>query len=198
MGLNLDFCRSQTPLTDEEREGLLVPTISNRGELDEFEQLNVEQAVEWTFGHKLKQERIFSETFIRELHRRMYDQVWKWAGNYRTTNKNIGIDKYQIPTEVRKLIDDAIYWHKNDTYSADELAIRFKHRLVSIHPFANGNGRHSRLLADVIASHIYHQPVFTWGRAGLVKPGEARKTYIAALHAADNGDIEPLLVFARS
>ena len=198
MGLTLDFANDQTPLTEDEREGLLVPTISNRGELDEFEQLNVEQAVEWTFSRNLKQERIFTEAFIRELHRRMYDQVWKWAGNYRTTNKNIGVDKYQIPTALRQLLGDARFWFDHQTYPAEELAIRFKHRLVSIHPFANGNGRHSRLLADVIASHIYHQPVFTWGRAGLVKPSEARKTYIAALHAADNGDIEPLLVFARS
>ena len=198
MGLTLDFANDQTPLTDEEREGLLIPTVSNRGELDEFEQLNVEQAVEWTFGRKLKPERIFSETFIRELHRRMYDQVWRWAGNYRTTNKNIGVDKYQIPTVLRQLLGDARFWFDHQTYPADELAIRFKHRLVSIHPFANGNGRHSRLLADVIASHIYHQPVFTWGRAGLVKPGEARKTYITALHAGDNGDVAPLLYFARS
>ena len=198
MGLTLDFANDQTPLTEDEREGLLVPTISNRGDLDEFEQLNVEQAVEWTFSRNLKQERIFTETFIRELHRRMYDQVWRWAGNYRTTNKNIGVDKYQIPTVLRQLLGDARFWFDHQTYPADELAIRFKHRLVSIHPFANGNGRHSRLLADVIASHIYHQPVFTWGRAGLAKSGVARQTYIAALHAADNGDVAPLLDFARS
>jgi len=197
VGLIIDFANGQTPLTDEEREGLLIPTVSNRGELDEFEQLNVELAVEWSLGRKLKTGRILSEAFILELHRRMYDQVWRWAGNYRTTNKNIGVDKYQIPTEVRKLIDDAKYWYENDTFSPDELAIRFKHRLVSIHPFANGNGRHSRLLADVIASHIYHQPVFTWGQAGLVKPGEARRSYIAAFHAADKGDVAPLLDFAR-
>jgi len=198
MGLNLDYTSGQTPLTQEEREGLLVTTISNRGELDEFEQLNIEQAVEWTLTRRFTAKRIFAEDFVKELHRRMYNQVWRWAGNYRVTNKNIGVDKYQIPTFLRQLLDDSHFWFDHETYAVDELAIRFKHRLVSIHPFANGNGRHSRLLADVIASHIYNQPVFTWGRAGLIKPGVARRTYITALHAADNGDIIPLLDFARS
>lgn len=197
MGLNLDFSDGQTPLTPDEREGLLIPIITTRGQLDEFEQLNIQQAVEWSISHTLPPGRILSESFIRELHRRMYSQVWRWAGEYRTTNKNFGVDKYQILTELNKLIGDALFWFENITYNPDEMALRFKHRLESIHPFANGNGRHSRLMADIFVSHIYKQAVFTWGRTQLQRIGAARKTYISALRSADAGDMVPLLEFAR-
>lgn len=198
MGLELDYDDGQTPLDEDEKEGLLIPTIATRGELDEFEQQNIEKAIMWTIGRKLKTKAILTEDFVTALHKRMYGDVWAWAGAFRKTNKNIGVDKWQIPTDLRNLLHDAVYWVENRTYPADEIAIRFKHRIVSIHCFANGNGRHSRLMADVIFEKIFGLPVFTWGAANLVKCGDPRKGYLKALKAADNGDFELLIKFARS
>ncbi len=198
MGLDVDYTGGQTPLDEEEKEGLLIATIATRGELDEFEQQNIEQAVLWTLSRSFKPEVIFTEAFIRMVHKRMYADVWAWAGEFRKTNKNIGVDKWQIPTELKCLLDDALYWHVNKTHLPNEIAIRFKHRIVSIHCFANGNGRHSRLMADIIIENIYKQPVFSWGAANLSGEGDNRTTYLKAVKAADKGDYSLLMAFARS
>ncbi|MBI5916598.1 MAG: mobile mystery protein B [Bacteroidetes bacterium] len=198
MELDFDYTDGQTPLDEDEKDGLLIPTIATRGELDEFEQQNIEQAVQWVLGRSFKQEMIFTEVFIKTVHRRMYGHVWKWAGKFRKTNKNIGVDKWQIPTQLKQLLDDIQFWIDNKIYLPDEIAVRFKHKLVSIHCFSNGNGRHSRLMADIIIEKIYKMPVFTWGAANLVAQGDARTRYINAIKAADAGDVAPLVVFARS
>lgn len=157
----------QTPLDDEEKDGLLIPAIATRGELDEFEQLNIEKAIQWTMGRTISPEAILSDAFIRGVHTRMFSDVWAWAGTFRKTTKNLGTDFGHIVTELKCLRDDAQYWRDNNTYPPDEMALRFKHRLVSIHCFPSGNGRHSRLMADIILEKIYRQPVFTWGAAHL-------------------------------
>ena len=198
MGLKIEYIDGQTPLNEEERDGLRIPSITTREELDEFEQLNIEKAIQWTFGKKLKTEQLFSEKYIKELHKRMYGEVWKWAGTFRTSEKNIGIKSYLIAIELKQLLDDAIFWKENNTYNSEELAIRFKHRLVSIHCFANGNGRHSRLMADLIMEKLYNCEFFSWGSANLVKATEPRSNYIKAVRKADNNDIEPLISFAKS
>ena len=198
MGLDLEYNEGQTPLDDEEKEGLLIPTIATRGELDEFEQQNIEQAIQWSLGRSFKPEAVYTEGFIRNIHKRMYSNVWAWAGEFRKTNKNIGIDKWQIPSELKYLLDNARYWHENNTYTPDEIAIRFKHRLVSIHCFPNGNGRNSRLMADIIIEQIYKQPVFSWGAANLSNEREVRSAYLKAVKAADKSDYSLLLTFARS
>ena len=198
MGLDLDYDDGQTPLDEDEKEGLLIPTIATRGELDEFEQQNIEKAVEWSLHRKFKKETILSEAFIKEVHRRMYADVWAWAGEFRKTNKNLGADKLQIGIELKKLLDDTEYWIEHKTFQQDEIAVRFKHRIVSIHCFANGNGRHSRLMADIIIEHIFKKPVFTWGASNLIKQGNPRKEYLKAVRAADTGDYQALTEFARS
>jgi len=198
MGLDLEYLDGQTPLGDDEKEGLLIKTIATRGELDEFEQQNIEQAIAWTLNRSFRKDAILTEDFVRNVHKRMYSDVWKWAGNFRKTDKNIGIDKWQIPTALRSLLDDTKYWIDNTTFKPDEIAVRFKHRIVSIHCFANGNGRHSRLMADIIIEKIFKQPVFTWGAANLIKQGDTRTVYLTAIKAADAGDINPLVKFARS
>jgi len=198
MGLTIEYIEGQTPLDDDEKEGLRIPSITTREELDEFEQLNIEKAIQWTFGKKISVEQLFSEKFIKELHKRMYGEVWKWAGTFRTSEKNIGIKSYLIAIELKQLLDDAIFWKENNTYNPAELAIRFKHRLVSIHCFANGNGRHSRLMADLIMEKIYDSTFFSWGSSNLVKATETRSNYIQAVRKADNNDIEPLISFAKS
>jgi Fic-DOC domain mobile mystery protein B len=198
MGLILDYLDGQTPLDDDEKDGLLIPTIATKGELDEFEQQNIEQAILWSLNRSFKPEVVFTEEFIKNLHKRMYGNVWAWAGEFRKSNKNIGVDKWQIATELKVLLDDVKYWHENNAFSPDECTIRFKHKLVSIHCFANGNGRHSRLMADIIIEKIFKQPVYTWGASNIVKQGEQRSNYINALKAADAGEIFPLIRFAKS
>ncbi|TDW96108.1 mobile mystery protein B [Dinghuibacter silviterrae] len=198
MGLDLDYIDGQTPLDEDEKEGLLIPTIATRSELDEFEQQNIEQAIAWSLRRSFKADNVFTEHFLRTVHERMYGNVWAWAGEYRRTNKNIGVDKWQIPTALRTLLDDVKYWYANGTYSPDECTIRFKHRLVSIHCFPNGNGRHSRLMADIVIQKIFKHPIYTWGAANLVKQGDPRAAYLKAIGAADAGDIKPLIDFARA
>jgi Fic-DOC domain mobile mystery protein B len=198
MGLDWSYIHGQTPLDEEEKEGLKILTIATRGELDEFEQQNIEQAVQWVLVRSFRPDVVFTEKFICALHRRMYAEVWNWAGKFRKTNKNIGADKWQISTQLKCLLDDALFWHAHQTYPPDELALRFKHRLVSIHCFPNGNGRHSRLMADLIIEKLYRRPVFSWGVTDLVQGGDARNAYIEAVRAADRGAMGPLLTFARS
>ena len=198
MGLNLNYLDGQTPLDEEEKNGLLIPTIAIRQELDEFEQKNIEDAMLWVFNKSLNAEIVLTEKFICDLHKRMYGQVWSWAGKFRKTDKNLGIDKWKIPVELRALCDDALFWMINQTFSNDEIALRFKHRLVSIHCFSNGNGRHSRLMADIIISKVLNQPIFSWGSSYLVKEDNVRKAYLKALKSADRGELKPLLLFSRS
>jgi len=198
MGLDLDYINGQMFLEEEEKDGLLILTISTRGELDEFEQQNIEKAVQWILGRAFKPELFFTEEFVRMLHKRMYADVWAWAGEFRKTNKNISVDKWKVPSDLKYLLDDAKYWHENNTYTQDEIAVRFKHRIVSIHCFPNGNGRHSRLMADIIIEKIYKQPVFSWGAANLTDEGDTRKSYLKAVKTADTGDYSLLLAFARS
>jgi len=198
MGLSIDYIDGQTPLTEEEQEGLKIPSITTREELDEFEQLNIEKAIQWTFGKKLKAEQVFTEKFIKDLHKRMYGEVWKWAGAYRTSEKNIGCKSYMVAIELKQLLDDALFWVTNKTYNEEEIAIRFKHRLVSIHCFANGNGRHSRLMSDLIMEKLYNKTFFSWGSTNLVKATATRSNYIKAVKNADQQDILPLIAFAKS
>lgn len=198
MGLDLDYINGQTPLDAEEIEGLLIPTIATRGELDEFEQQNIEEAIEWVLSKTFKAENVFTEKFICNLHKRMYGSVWAWAGKFRKTDKNLGIDKWQIPVAVKNLCDDALFWHKNKTYSPDEIAIRFKHRIVSIHCFSNGNGRHSRLMADIIINKLHNLPLFSWGTDNLGNQGNARDIYLKAVKEADKSSFDSLIEFARS
>jgi len=198
MGLEIIYANGQTPLSEEELDGLLIPSITTREELDEFEQLNIEKAIQWTFGKKINAEKLFTEKFIKDLHKRMYGEVWKWAGSFRNSEKNLGIKSYLIPLQLKQLLDDVIYWHQNNTFPPVELAIRFKHQLVSIHCFPNGNGRHSRLMADLIMEKLYLQPILSWGSSNLVKADVKRKNYIRAIKMADNHDLHPLIDFAKS
>jgi Fic-DOC domain mobile mystery protein B len=198
MGLDLDYIDEQTPLDEDEKEGLLIPTIATRGELDEFEQQNIELALLWSLKHSFKAENVFTEEFLKTLHKRMYGNVWAWAGEFRRTNKNIGVDRWQISIELRKLLGDMKFWYANNIFSPDETTIRFKHRLVSIHCFPNGNGRHSRLMADIVIEKIYKQLHYSWGASNLVKSGDQRNAYLSAMKEADKGNIQPLINFARS
>jgi Fic-DOC domain mobile mystery protein B len=198
MGLDIEYIKGQTPIDEEEKDELKIKTISTRGELDEFEQANIEKAIEWSLKANLTLEKILTIEFIKDVHRRMFNEVWGWAGNFRKTDKNIGVDKFIIPQELRKLIDDCKYWIENKTYPDDEIAIRFKHRLVKIHPFPNGNGRHSRICADILISKGLKKEIFSWGGKKLTDRSETRDKYLEAIYKADGENIHPLIEFARS
>lgn len=198
MGLEINYLNGQTPLSEEELEGLKISSITTREELDEFEQLNIEKAIQWTIGKKFHSKELFSEKFMNDLHKRMYGEVWKWAGTFRTSEKNLGIKSYLIPVQLKQLLDDVTFWYENNVFTPEELAVRFKHQLVSIHCFANGNGRHSRLMADLIMEKLYQQSFLTWGGSSLVKSNEKRKAYIKAIQMADRHDLEQLIIFSKS
>ena len=183
-----------TPLSDEEREGLKLSYVTTRGDLNGAEQQNILKARTWAQKRKNK---VLTRDYLNDLHKRMYGDVWTWAGTYRTTEKSIGIDPIHIQVQLQELLDNVNYWIENETYPPDEITARFHHKLVYIHPYPNGNGRHARLAADILLKEMGQDP-FTWGRANLRDAGEARKTYIDALRAADGHDITPLLEFVRS
>ena len=200
MGLNIQYDEGQTPLDEDEKEGLLISHITTRRELDELEQRNIEDAVLWSVTRRKKftVKEVLTEEFIQSVHIKMLGDVWEWAGTFRNSNKNIGVDKFHIAIELRHLLDDCKFWIENETFPPDEIAVRFKHRIVAIHCFANGNGRHSRLIADILVTRLFGSEPFSWGAKNLVNAGEYRATYLCALRAADQGNYAPLLLFARS
>jgi Fic-DOC domain mobile mystery protein B len=182
-----------TPLTTDEVQVLIPSYIKLRGELIKAEQAGILAADGWAFGHRRD---VLDENFLLTLHRRMFGAVWRWAGRFRQTVCNIGIHPWRIAVELRKLLNDVRFWIEHETYTADEIATRFHHRLVYIHPFPNGNVRHARLAADLLAVQL-GRPRLTWGQSNLAA-GEVRRLYIEALRAADRHDLEPLLAFVRS
>ena len=183
-----------TPLTPAEREGLIPAYIMLRHELNEAEQQGVLDADRWVFDRRRQ---VLDERFLLGLHKRMFGQVWRWAGRYRATERNIGVPAYRITVDLAQLLGDARYWIEHQTFPLDEIAARFHHRLVQIHCFPNGNGRHARLATDALLASL-DRPRFSWGQQNLVSATETRRAYVAALRAADDHDLAPLLAFVRS
>jgi len=183
-----------TPLSNEERDGLIPSYITLRSELNTAEQANILEAESWAFERRRD---VLNERFLDRLHKQMFGRVWRWAGMHRRSGKNIGVDAYRIPQELRQLVDDCRYWLDDDTYDPEEIAVRYHHRLVWIHCYPNGNGRHARLATDLLLVGNGHER-FSWGRKNLQNVGETRERYIAALQAADNQDFGPLIDFVRS
>ena len=182
---------NSTPLTEEEKQQLKAKWITTRAELNELETKGIVDAEIWLLQNKKD---ILNETFIKNLHKKIFGDIWKWAGTFRTTERNIGVAPYEIQTKLRILLDDVKFWIDNRTFSPKEIAIRFHHRLVQIHPFPNGNGRISRLMADLLMRQ-FGLPVLNWGSGSLTEISELRRKYILALQEADNGDYSSLLCF---
>lgn len=183
-----------TPLTPEERRDLIPTYVALRRELNEVEALNVADGERWALSRKRN---VLDEVFLQRLHLRMFGDVWRWAGKYRSSERNIGVAPHMVPVAMRQTIDDAKYWVEQKSWPPDELAVRFSHKLVSVHPFPNGNGRWSRLAGDLLAMQLGEQR-FTWGSNSIVSMSDTRRSYVQALKKADDEDIAPLLVFARS
>jgi len=184
-----------TPLDPDESEGLIPTHVTTREELNRLEQENIMEAIRWLETARLKD--ILNESFIRKLHQRMFGRVWEWAGQFRTTDKSIGIAKEQIGVSLHNLCEDTKAQIKHAAYPPDEIAYRFHHRLVLIHPFPNGNGRHARLFTDLLLEKTLGRPRFSWGGMRGVPEGDIRADYLDALHAADKGNFRRLAEFVR-
>lgn len=196
MGLNSELPSGATPLDADELTGLIPTHLSHRQQLNEWEQRNIDAALVWLARQRRPQP--LDERWLRRIHREMFGKTWRWAGTYRTSDKNIGADWRQIRQKLPNLLADIAYQVDHSVASPDAIAVGFHHRLVSIHPFPNGNGRHARLMADVLIEQL-GQPRFSWGGHGhLVDASAMRSEYINALRLADRGNLEALLAFARA
>lgn len=184
-----------TLLSQDDIEGLIPKGIvETQPELNAWEGRNILEAHDWLKGARIKP---LDFSFLINLHKKMFGKTWRWAGKFRRSWKNIGVDWPHVPEELKKLLDDTVYQIEAKTYSIDEIAARFHHRLVWIHCFANGNGRHARLAADLLLKSLGEVP-FSWGRANLSVPSDVKKRYIESLRLADKGDYSKLLIFVRS
>ena len=194
--IDFEYPIGATPIDPDEAKGLLLTHITTQGELNRWEQDNIVEALAWI--DKTKPKNILNEQFIKQLHKRMFGNVWKWAGQFRRSDKNIGVAWQQVPIYLKGMCDDVPMWIESKTESPEEMAVRFHHRLVWIHPFPNGNGRHARLMADVFIERVLLGSPFTWGGQDLSVPSEHRSRYINALKEADRENFVPLLEFAKS
>jgi len=194
--MTFEFLEGATPLDLDEMEGLRFAHIQTRAELDQVEQQNIQDGYNWLASQrKYSGNDYLGVEFLTELHNKLFGSVWSWAGSFRHSGKNIGVDYSQISTELRNLLDDAKYWVEFNTYSREEFAAHFHHRLVKIHPFPNGNGRHSRIMTDIILERLLSFPAINWSNESLGNEGEYRQKYIHALRQADKNDYILLIKF---
>lgn len=191
-----EYSPGATPIDVDEAAGLIPQHITTQKQLNEWEQSNILTAENWLTNKRFRIEEVVTIEFVKQAHIKMFDKTWRWAGHFRNTNKNIGVDWLKISIELRNLLDDIQYQIKHETYDKDELAIRFHHRLVAIHPFPNGNGRHARMMADILLLSLGSNR-FTWGSKNLTGASKVRTNYISALRAADTFDYSFLKKFVR-
>ena len=189
-----DLAVGATPIDPDEAAGLVPKHITTQAELNAWEEANIVSAEVWAFRRK---QELLDEGFLRALHLKMFDQTWRWAGKFRSSNKNIGVDSHQIAVKLRDLLDNTKYQINHLAFDADEQAVRFHHQLVWIHPFPNGNGRHARMMADLLITWLGGQR-FSWGQSSLTAENDNRTKYLAALRAADRASYGDLISFARS
>jgi Fic-DOC domain mobile mystery protein B len=194
VAVKFEYAPGATPIDADEAAGLIPSHLTLQHELNEYEEANILQAMDWLLGRRRGDP--LDQRFIHAVHRRMFDQTWKWAGQARRTDKNIGVRWYEVPLYLSQMLGDVRVQVEYKAYSPVEIAARYHHRLVSVHVFPNGNGRHARLMADLLLTDLTGQR-FEWGRESLMKTGESRAHYIAALRAADAGDCQPLLAFLQ-
>jgi Fic-DOC domain mobile mystery protein B len=194
VALKLEYPAGATPIDPNEAAGLIPTHLTLQRQLDEYEEGNIIEATEWAYSRRRGDP--LDADFLLDVHRRMLNQTWRWAGKVRRSEKNIGVPWPEIPVRLRRMLDDVRAQIEHGSYPVIEIAARYHHRLVSIHVFANGNGRHARLMADLLLTDLAGRR-FEWGRGNLVASGDPRARYIAALHTADTGDYQPLLDFLK-
>lgn len=196
--ITINYPYGATKLEPDEIEGVIPQHITTHAQLNEWEQENILAAENWYTNRKLSYNKVLEISFINDIHLKMFNKTWRWAGKYRKSEKSIGIDPVYIPTRLSQLLEDVKYQIEYQSYLLDEIVARFHHRLVSIHPYSNGNGRHARFAADLLL--ISKQQLrFNWGSQlkNEMTDKEIRKKYINTLRSADKHDYQPLLNFVR-
>jgi Fic-DOC domain mobile mystery protein B len=193
--MKFQYATGATPLGQDEINGLIPLHITTQGELNEWEAANILRAENWLFT--VNHGNFLTIDFIKRLHKKMFEDTWKWAGLFRSTERNIGVEPSRITMELKNLLDDVTHHILNNVYPIEEIAFRFHHRLVWIHPFPNGNGRHARTMTDLLLVQA-GESRFSWGKNTLIKEGPTRKKYIEALRNADKHDYTALSEFVRS
>lgn len=193
--MKFTYPEGATPFNQDDLVALIPNHIETQDQLNEWEQANILKAEVWLFSRKHKD--ILSIKFLKSLHKKMFDETWKWAGEFRTGNTNIGVQFYYIQEKLTMLLGDVLFWIEQKTYPIDEIAARFHHKLVLIHPFPNGNGRHARLITDRLLVDLGY-PRFSWGKGNLTKDSEIRRNYINSLRKADGECYDDLIKFVRS
>ena len=192
--MKFTYAVGATPIDADEAAGLIPSHISTQSDLNTWEEANILQGAAW--AQRQKKRELLKEGFVRDLHKQMFNRTWRWAGTFRATNKNIGVDWAHVSVRLNNLLANTQYQMSHAIFEADELAVRFHHQLVWIHPFPNGNGRHARLLADTLVVRLGRKR-FSWGANSLLTGSVLRQQYLEALRAADTGEYERLLAFAR-
>lgn len=188
-----------TPLSEEDLEGLRIPSITTHGELNEAEAANIIRGQDWALRtRRARLADMLSHTFLQRLHEAMLGELWTWAGEYRGRDTRIGVPHPQVPESLHTVLEDARTGLKHTTYSPEEFAIRLHYRIVTVHPFRNGNGRHARMVGDVALIRHFNRPAFPWGRSPIRTADAVRQAYRDAVVAADHHDFLPLLAFATS
>jgi Fic-DOC domain mobile mystery protein B len=195
MAVNFEYAPGATPLDPDEAAGLVPKHITHQGDLNAWEQANIFQADRWA-ARQTKRD-LLDEGFVRDLHRQMFNKTWLWAGTFRKSNKNIGVDWTQVAVKLHDLLDNTRYQIAHEVFGPQEVAVRFHHQLVWVHAFANGNGRHARLMADLLAMRLGIGRL-SWGSGSLTSVGDLRARYLSALRAADQGQCADLIAFANS
>ena len=193
--MQFTYTKGATPLSPDEVHNLIPKHLTKQHQLDEWEQYNIARAEIWAKNRKIKN--LLSIEYVKKLHNRMFCDTWTWAGKFRQRQTNIGVSSVYIMQELKILMDDVIFWQDNSTFPLREIAVRLHHRLVFIHPFPNGNGRFSRLFADLYLINK-DEPRFSWGKNNLVKDSAFRDQYLKALRSADMSDYTKLIIFADS
>jgi Fic-DOC domain mobile mystery protein B len=196
MELKTVYQPGQAQLEKEELGGLKITGITILSEVLPHETKNITKATTWAEKNQFGPEKIFTEPFLKEIHKRMFCDVWDWAGKYRLGNKTMGVDFKLIRQELKQLFSNTMFWIENESYDPDEIAIRFMHRLLQIQCFPDGNARHAQLMADIVSEHILNGEIFTWG-SSLNDPKQAREKFLDALKKADKGKMDDLLKIAR-
>lgn len=197
MSIELIYIEGQNQLNEEELSGLKIEGLKSYSDIHDAEEAGIKKTVAWVEKNYFKPEKIFTEAFIKEIHKRMFADVWNWAGKYRLANKNLGVDKIKISSELKQLMSNTKFWIEDESYDMDEIAVRFAHRLMQIQAFPDGNARHAKIMANVILEHLLNSEIFSWGES-IPDPEKNRAEFLEALRKADKGKMDDLLKFARS
>lgn len=198
LSLLKDDPQGATPLSPDDLLGLKLPHVQTRAQLNEIEAANILQGQNWVSSLKvLTLDDIFSRDFVIALHKNLFGDIWQWAGTFRLRELNIGVEPKNIPIDLHNFLEDAKCWLEFKHFSDLELSARIQHKLVQIHPFVNGNGRHARIFTDIVRVFLLNKKPLRWAKAKLEDMTTERAAYIAGLRKADGGDFSEMVDYLK-